>query len=70
MAQEKPAFPGCKQEALAMAYVQAQDLSSKTPEEVAAMYDDAHSRICDAFVSMLKEKKEHRRKESPPKVFL
>lgn len=58
-------FPSCKQEALAIAYVQAQDLSGKTPEELAAMYDDAYSRICDAFKNMFKEEKEQRRKENP-----
>lgn len=60
-------FPSSKQEALAMAYVQAQDLSSKTPEEIAAMYDDAYSKICDAFKAILKEQNERRRSENPPR---
>lgn len=65
MEQGKSVFPSCKQEALAMAYVQAQDLSKKTPEEIAAIYNDAYFRICDAFKSILKEKQEQRRKEIP-----
>lgn len=67
MPQEKSVFPSCKQEALAMAYVQAQDLSSKTPEEIANMYNDAYNKICDAFKAMLKEQHEKRRNETLPK---
>lgn len=50
-----------------MAYVQAQDLSSKTPEEIANMYNDAYNKICDAFKAMLKEQHEKRRNETLPK---
>lgn len=39
------AFPANYCEALALAYIQGQDLSSKTPEEVAQMYWDAYNRI-------------------------
>ena len=67
MTQEKSIFPSCKQEALAMAYVQAQDLSSKTPEEIAAIYDYAYSKISDAFKAILKEQQEKRRNENPPR---
>lgn len=67
MSQEKSVFPSCKQEALAMSYVQAQDLSSKTPEEVAVIYDYAYSKICDAFKAILKEQQEKRRNENPPR---
>lgn len=70
MPQEKPVFPSHKQEALAITYVQAQDLSGKTPEEIAAMYDDAYSRICDAFKNMLEEKQMQRRNANPPRNFL
>lgn len=34
---------------LALAYVQGQDLRGRSPEEVLAMYDDALTRIWDAF---------------------
>lgn len=47
MAQEKSIFPSSKQEALAMAYVQAQDLSGKSPEEVLEIYDSAYEKIVD-----------------------
>ena len=38
-------FPKNKLEALALAYVQAQDLSGKTPEEVLDMYRDAYDKM-------------------------
>lgn len=47
MTQEKSIFPSCKQEALAMAYVQAQDLSGKTPEEILEIYNSAYEKIVD-----------------------
>lgn len=42
-------FPSTKSEALAMLYMQAQDLRNATPEEVVAMYRDALKRIRKAF---------------------
>lgn len=38
-------FPSTKAEALALLYVQAQDLSNVTPEELTAMYKDTYDRI-------------------------
>ena len=38
-------FPGNKFEALALLYVQSQDLSGKTPEELLDLYEDAVTRI-------------------------
>lgn len=38
-------FPSTKAEALAMLYVQSQDLSNATPEELLDMYTDAYERI-------------------------
>lgn len=40
-------FPSDRRDALAMLYMQNQDLSGKTPEEIAAMYDDAYSKISE-----------------------
>lgn len=42
-------FPSTKSEALAMLYMQAQDLRNATPEEIVAMYKDALKRIRSAF---------------------
>jgi len=38
-------FPSNQIEALAFLYVQNQDLSKMTPEEIAVMYNDAHEKI-------------------------
>ena len=38
-------FPGTKAEALAMLYVQNQDLTGKTPTQIAELYDAAHNEI-------------------------
>lgn len=47
-------FPETKTEALALAYVQSQDLSGKTPEDVAAMYADAYDKIKHKFAELRK----------------
>ena len=39
------AFPSNKTEALAMLYVQSQDLTDVTPEELLDKYQDAYKRI-------------------------
>ncbi|MBR2047102.1 MAG: hypothetical protein IJ960_00740 [Oscillospiraceae bacterium] len=39
------AFPEVKEEALAMLYVQNQDLTGKTPEEIADIYEEAYQKI-------------------------
>ena len=36
-----PVFPGNEIEALALLYVQNQDLTNATPQELLTMYDDA-----------------------------
>lgn len=38
-------FPSNEYQALAMLYVQSQDLSNKTPEDLLDMYQDAYQRI-------------------------
>ena len=38
-------FPDSKIEALAMLYLQSQDLSGLTPEEILDKYDDAYQKI-------------------------
>ena len=47
MADSIKTFPTTDQEASALVYVQAQDLSNKTPEDVADIYSDAFRRITD-----------------------
>lgn len=39
-------FPRTMEEALALIYVQAQDLSTASPEDILAMYKNALARIC------------------------
>lgn len=60
MADSFKSFPCNKQEALALEYVRSQDLSDKTPEEIAAMYDDAYFRINDALKVLYRERHEPR----------
>ena len=44
-AAEFKAFPSCSEQALAIEYVKALDLSGKSPEELAQLYMDALIRI-------------------------
>ncbi len=46
------AFPRNKIDALAVLYVQAQDLSGKTPEDLAVMYETAYAKIKERFKDM------------------
>ena len=39
-------FPSTESQALALLYVQKQDLSGLTPEEIYDKYRDAYERIC------------------------
>lgn len=58
-------FPSDRRDALAMLYMQNQDLSGKTPEEIAAMYDDAYSKISEKLDERRREiaaKKREQRK--------
>lgn len=45
MANDKPGFPSDLSEALTMLYLQNQDLSGKTPEDVVDLYYDAYYKI-------------------------
>lgn len=45
MSENKSAFPSSKLEALAMLYMQNQDLSGLTPEEVYDRYQDAYEKM-------------------------
>lgn len=44
-------FPSNKYEALAFLYVERQDLSNTSPEELAAMYVDAYTRIHSQIIN-------------------
>ena len=48
-------FPRTKEEALALIYVQAQDLTDVTPEELLSMYNDAYTRIAAPNERVYKE---------------
>lgn len=63
------AFPSCGQEALAILYLRNQDLTEKTPEEIARMYNDAYGKICAEFKELRKEEKEERRKSHGSMAF-
>lgn len=53
-------FPGDKFEALAMLYVERQDLSNLSSEQIFDLYSDAY----DAILYRSKERKEEKHKES------
>ncbi len=48
-------FPATKYEVLAMLYIQSQDLSQKSPEDIAEMYDQAYSAISHHYGEKLNE---------------
>lgn len=52
-------FPSDKKDALALLYVQNQDLTGKSPEDVVAMYNDAYIRISEKLKNLAKENKQH-----------
>lgn len=54
-------FPSTAQEALAFLYVQIQDLSDKSPEDLSTMYLDAYAKISDKFKAIRAEQKQERR---------
>lgn len=54
-------FPAGECEALAMLYIQNQDLSGITPEELLEKYQEAYSRIC-AHNKVCKERRMGMRK--------
>lgn len=56
------AFPENRIDALAILYLQNQDLSGKTPEEIADMYNEAWDRISKEFGEIQSREHEERRK--------
>lgn len=46
---DKLSFPSNRREALAFLYVQSQDLSEKTPEDLVTMYKTAYEKISAKF---------------------
>lgn len=54
MAENYTVFPQNCSEALALIYVQAQDLSEKEPEDIAVLYNTAVDRINAKFYEMKK----------------
>lgn len=54
-------FTSDRRSALAILYLQNQDLSGKTPEEITLMYDDAYGRIDSTFDALRNERKQQRR---------
>ena len=51
-------FPASKFEALALLYIQKQDLSGITPEQLLDMYEDAYKKMKDSA----KEQRDHRQR--------
>lgn len=52
MPMEYKCFPKDKQEAVTFLYMQQQDLTGKSPEELVEMYDAAFKRINDRFLTI------------------
>lgn len=55
-------FPADKKDFLAIIYLQNQDLSGKSPEEIALLYDDAYTKI-DAKLSELRKARKDKKHE-------
>ena len=53
-------FPSKKNEVLAMLYVQSQDLSQKSPVEIAEMYEQAFHRIEQYYGDTISEKMQNK----------
>ena len=60
MADSFSTFPAGKCEALAMLYVQSQDLSSLTPEQLLDMYEDAYARLREHNRAKRNERKDNK----------
>ena len=56
-------FPDSKFEALALLYVQSQDLSNKTPKELLDMYENAYEDIRERSKERYNEKKAAHRQD-------
>lgn len=61
---ELKAFPSTYSEALALAYVNAQDLSGKTPADVYRIYKNAYDEIEAERKKVLKEEKSEKKSHS------
>lgn len=57
-------FPESVTEALAMAYLNSRDLTEKTPEDIARIYEDAYRRIYAERRAISKEKREQKQNVS------
>ena len=55
------AFPANRNEFLTMLYLQSQDLTGKTPEELATLYHSAYEKIDSQFSELRKAAKKERR---------
>lgn len=62
-------FPTDKYEALTMLFLQNQDLSGKTPEEIADMCEESWDRIFEEFGVLAKKQKERNAKENSQRSF-
>lgn len=60
---EIKSFPNTEYEALALAFVNAQDLSGKTPAEVYRIYHNACEEIKEEHKKIIKEGKEEKDKK-------
>lgn len=62
MPNESKTFPADRRDALALLYVQNQDLTGKSPEDIVSMYHDAYLKISDKFSEIRAAEVEERRK--------
>lgn len=51
-------FPSSKSEALTLIYIQSQDLSGKSPEDLADLYADTYARVRTRFRDLRQEQRE------------
>lgn len=56
-------FPDTKEKALALLYLQSQNLSDKSPEDLVAMYLDAFSKVRAEFKRLQDKQKQERRSQ-------
>lgn len=63
MSESLNVFPSNRHEALAILFLKSQDLSGKSPEEIAIMYDDAYLRIKTKLDELKKKRKEEKIKQ-------
>lgn len=63
------AFPSDSREFLAMLFLQNQDLSGKSPEDIAEMYDDAYEKIAAKLDALRKERTAKKREQKRYREF-